>query len=154
MVDFKILDSLGLQRIGHDWATKTHTHTHTHFIITHIIHMAPKSNLDMKLCSEFDFAVCLPPPRGPCSLCPIGACMLSHHHVWLFETSWSPPGSFVHGIFQAKILDRVTCPPPWDLPNPGTTHVSHISCIDRWVLYHQCHLGSLLIGYTSIQNKS
>ena len=24
------LQSIGLQRIGHDWATNTHTHTHTH----------------------------------------------------------------------------------------------------------------------------
>ena len=24
------LQSMGLQRVGHDWATNTHTHTHTH----------------------------------------------------------------------------------------------------------------------------
>ena len=31
------------------------------------------------------------------------ACMLNH--VWLFVIPWtSPPGSFVHGIFQARIL--------------------------------------------------
>ena len=29
----------------------------------------------------------------------------------------SPPGSSVHGIFQAKILEPF--PPPGDLPNPG-----------------------------------
>ena len=29
----------------------------------------------------------------------------------------SPPGSFVHGIFQARILEQV--PSPGDLPNPG-----------------------------------
>ena len=71
-------------------------HTHTHFIITHIIHMAPKSNLDMKLCSEkSDFALCLPPPRGPCSLCPIGACMLSHS---VMSDSLRP-----HGAYQAPL---------------------------------------------------
>ena len=33
-------------------------------------------------------------------------------------------------------------PPPGDLPNPGIkTHLSYVSCIGRWVLYHSCHLG-------------
>ena len=30
----------------------------------------------------------------------------------------SPPGSSVHGIFQARILSGLPCPPPGDLPNP------------------------------------
>ena len=30
----------------------------------------------------------------------------------------SLPGSSVHGIFQARILKWVACPPPRDLPNP------------------------------------
>ena len=30
-----------------------------------------------------------------------------------------PPGSSVHGIFQAKILEWVAFPPPGDLPGPG-----------------------------------
>ena len=29
----------------------------------------------------------------------------------------SPPGSSAHGILQARILE---CPPPEDLPDPGT----------------------------------
>ena len=28
-------------------------------------------------------------------------------HVWLFATPWSPPGSSVHGISQARILEQV-----------------------------------------------
>ena len=32
---------------------------------------------------------------------------------------YSPPGSSVHGIFQARILGWVAIPPPGDLPNPG-----------------------------------
>ena len=28
-------------------------------------------------------------------------------------------GSSVHGIFQARILEQVPCPPPEDLPDPG-----------------------------------
>jgi len=32
----------------------------------------------------------------------------------------SPPGSSVHGIFQARLLEWVAvCPPPGDLPDPG-----------------------------------
>ena len=31
----------------------------------------------------------------------------------------SPPGSSVHGISQARILEWVVIPPPGDLPNPG-----------------------------------
>jgi len=47
----------------------------------------------------------------------------------------SPPGSTVHGILQAKYWSGSPCPPPGDLPNPGTEPVS-VSCISRWVLYH------------------
>ena len=32
---------------------------------------------------------------------------------------WSPPGSSVHGIFQARILKWLSLPTPGDLPNPG-----------------------------------
>ena len=31
----------------------------------------------------------------------------------------SPPGSFVHGILQARILEWAATSPPGDLPNPG-----------------------------------
>ena len=31
----------------------------------------------------------------------------------------SPPGSCVHGILQARILEWLPFPPPGDLPNPG-----------------------------------
>ena len=32
---------------------------------------------------------------------------------------YSPPGSSVHGILQAKILSGLPSPSPEDLPNPG-----------------------------------
>ena len=32
---------------------------------------------------------------------------------------YSLPGSSVHGVFQAKILEWVAIPSPGDLPNPG-----------------------------------
>ena len=31
----------------------------------------------------------------------------------------SPPGSSVHGILQERILERIACAPPGDLPNLG-----------------------------------
>ena len=57
-------------------------------------------------------------------------------------TLWSPidcrpPGSSVHGLFQARILAWIAIshsrgsswPRDW-------THVSCISCVGRWILYH------------------
>ena len=35
----------------------------------------------------------------------------------------SLPGSFVHGILQARILEWLPCPPSGDLPNPGIKSV-------------------------------
>ena len=31
----------------------------------------------------------------------------------------SLPGSSVHGILQARIVEWIACSPPGDLPNPG-----------------------------------
>ena len=39
----------------------------------------------------------------------------------------SPPDSSVHGILQARILEWVAMPPPWDLPHPGIEPVSLMS---------------------------
>ena len=47
----------------------------------------------------------------------------------------SPPGSSVHGIFQARILEWLPFPPPGDLPDPGV-HISCVSCIGGQILYH------------------
>ena len=62
----------------------------------------------------------------------------------------SPPGSSVHGILQARILEWVAVPFSRDLPNPGIEHIFHISCIGRWVRYLQRHLGSLLFSLTAV----
>ena len=39
----------------------------------------------------------------------------------------SQPGSSVHGILQARILEWLTIPPPEDLPDPGIKPVSLVS---------------------------
>ena len=55
----------------------------------------------------------------------------------------SPPGSSVHGVLQARILEWVAMPSSRGSSRPrDRTHISYISCIGRWVLYHECHLGN------------
>jgi len=39
----------------------------------------------------------------------------------------NPPGFYVHGIFQARILEWLSFPSPGDLPNPGIKFVSPVS---------------------------
>ena len=46
-----------------------------------------------------------------------------------------PPGSSVHRILQARILE-LPCPPPGDLPNPRTELASLTVRIGRRILYH------------------
>ena len=66
-------------------------------------------------------------------------CVQSHFsRVWLYDPmdcSW--PGSFLHGILQARILEWVSMPsskgPSW--PRVRTC-ISFVSCIGRQVLYH------------------
>ena len=55
----------------------------------------------------------------------------------------SLPGSSIHGILQARILEWVAMPSSRESSWPRDwTHVSYVSCIGRWVLYHWRHLGS------------
>ena len=55
----------------------------------------------------------------------------------------SPPGSSVHEILQARILEWVTMLSSRGSSRPrDRTCVSYISCIGRWVLYYERHLGS------------
>ena len=56
----------------------------------------------------------------------------------------SLPGSSVHGIRQARILEWVAIPfsPVSSQPRDGTC-VSCVSCIDRWVLYQLSHREAL-----------
>ena len=48
----------------------------------------------------------------------------------------SQPGSFVHGIFQARILERVAMPSSRESSSPrDRICVSYVSCIGRQLLY-------------------
>ena len=65
-------------------------------------------------------------------------CMLSHLSPTLCDpTGCSPPGSSVHGILQARILEWVAMPSSrGSSPPRDRIHISYVSCISRWVLYH------------------
>ena len=55
----------------------------------------------------------------------------------------SPPGSFVHGILQERIMEWVAFPFfRGSSPCRDQTHVSYVSFTGRQVLYHWHHLGS------------
>ena len=65
------------------------------------------------------------------------ACVLTHSAVTLCDPmDCSLPGSSVHGIFQARILEWVAISysrgSSW---SRDQTCVSYVSCIGRWVLY-------------------
>ena len=63
---------------------------------------------------------------------------------------YSLPGSSVHGILQARILEWVAMPSSRGSSWPrDRTHLSHVSCISKWVL--QWYLGSPKDG---IQNDN
>ena len=48
----------------------------------------------------------------------------------------SPPGSSVHEILQARILEWVAVPSSRDSSQPwDQTCISFVSCIGRWALY-------------------
>ena len=85
-------------------------------------------------------------PHFPVCLCVCGHARVSVlSRVWLFcdPTDCSPPGSSVHGILLARLLEwvaissfRGTSPPR------SPTSISYISCFGSWVLYHYHHPGS------------
>ena len=67
----------------------------------------------------------------------------------------SPPGSSVHGILQARILERGAM-----LSSRGSsrrrdqTCISYISCTGRQALCHQCNLGSPLKPQSCLQKQA
>ena len=68
------------------------------------------------------------------------SCVWALSHVWLFVTYsrlftvYSPPGSPVHGIFQARILEWVAI---FSSKGPFWPRIrTLVSFIGRWILYH------------------
>ena len=80
-----------------------------------------------------------------------------------FETPWTcnPPGSSVHGISQARILERVAI--SFSRGSSWPRDRGSISCIDRWILYHcttweaqthhkKCFFNVMLLGKDTLTN--
>ena len=76
-------------------------------------------------------------------------CTESLIHFWLCDPmDCSPPGSSVHGILRARILEWVVIPfsrgSSW--PRNGT-HISWVSCIGRQIPYHWITWEALIMTY-------
>ena len=72
-------------------------------------------------------------------------CMLSHFNcVGLFMTLWTVACQAPLSVgFSTRILQWIAMPSSRGSFRPrDSTNVSYVSCIDRWVLYHYCHLES------------
>ena len=71
-------------------------------------------------------------------------CLVAHSCPTLCNPlDCSPPGSCVHGILQARILECVaTSFSRGSSQLRNRTHVSCVSCIGRWILYLLSHWGS------------
>ena len=56
--------------------------------------------------------------------------------VWLFfdPIDYSPPVSFVHGVFQARILEWIAI--SFTRVSSQNKDQTCVSCIGRWILYH------------------
>ena len=97
----------------------------------------------MKLCST-ETLCCAQPLQSCLALCDPMDC--------------SPPGSSVHGILQARILEWIAMPSSRGSSRPrDQTCISYVSCIGRQVLYCYHHLGSpdqnWQLGLSGISNS-
>ena len=127
------LQSMGFQRVRHNWATNTHTHTHTHTKPNPLC--TQSKGLRTRRANGVSSRprqenINVPSQAGkvpPCS------CM-SAQSLQLCLTpcnpmNCSPPGSSVHGILQARILEWVAIPSSKRSSQPRDwTHVSCIAC--------------------------
>ena len=78
------------------------------------------------------------------------SCLTLHDPV-----NCNSPGFYVHGIFQASILELVTMPSLRGSSRPrDQTHIFCVSCIGRWFLYHLRQLGSPKVQSVGSQSQT
>ena len=80
---------------------------------------------------------------------PVCTCSVAKLCLTLCEPmDCSPPGSSVHGILQARVLEWVTIPPSRGSSQPrNQTRISYVSCIGRQVLLLLVPLGKPIYIY-------
>ena len=95
----------------------------------------------LSTCNNLSQPISLTPT--PPLTCMLHAKLLQSCLILCSPMDCSPPGSSVHGILKARILEWVAMPSSRGSSQPrDPTHVSYVSCIGRQVLYHQRHPGS------------
>ena len=110
-------------------------HVASHFPSTLFLFLASFSSLSLYFSWDHPYlCLCKPPwaavPPTPLSDINFCICIRFCFHVLVLSLSvmsnscdtlyCSPPGSSVHGILQARILEWVAISSSWDLPDPGT----------------------------------
>ena len=79
---------------------------------------------------------------GFCSSYLVCCCLVDELCLTLCDLmDCSLPGSSVYGIFKARMLEWVACPPPRDLPNPGGTGL-----LKRCALWPSTHYSGMTPG--------
>jgi len=73
--------------------------------------------------------------------------------VWLCCNTMhcSPPGSSIHGISQARILEWVAV--SFSRGSSWSREWTHISCVGRWILYHWATRRQLLFSHSVVSNS-
>ena len=121
------LPSLGLHRVGHDWSDLAAAAAAA--VILH-----PLTSWCLQRPLIYSLSLC----------CAVLCCALLLSCVRLCDlVDCSLPGSSVHGILQARILewDAISYSRGSSWLRDGTC-IPHVSCIGGQILYQQCHLRS------------
>ena len=76
--------------------------------------------------------------------------LVGGEYYFCYPMDSGPLASSIHEISQARILGWVDISYFRGFSQPrDQTGISFISCIGRWILYHQCHLGQPLYKISS-----
>ena len=117
------LQSIGSQRVRHDWSNWAHTHTHRTKKIL---------NYETELCVGPELVAVMHPVIYPC------ACIVSNFNsAWLFVTLWTVAcqAPLPMGLSKQEYWNGLPCLPSGESSQPNDrTRVSYISCIGKQVL--------------------
>ena len=93
--------------------------------------------------TEVFLALILCKVRSLVTTCIVYAKLLQSYLTLCHPLGCSPPGPSVHGVLQARTLEWVAMPSSRGSFWPRDwTWISYVSCIGRWVLYLEGHMGS------------